>query len=70
MWPSNIDLAGRQKDVDADVDQQTAFDFANDLTGHNIIFAVRRDDLVPLANPVGFSFRQEEQAVLIFEFLK
>src|SRR5690606_9294019 len=28
--PTNVDLARRQEDVDADVDQQTALDFASD----------------------------------------
>src|SRR5262249_10252526 len=36
--PANIDLAGGQKDVDADVDQEAALDLAGDGAGDHVAF--------------------------------
>ena len=70
MWSADVNLAGRQKDVDSDVDQQSALDFAEDFTGDNVIFGVFGDDFFPLADPIGFSFREDNQTEFVFDFFE
>src|SRR6185437_4768531 len=44
---ANIDLAGRQQHVDADVDQQAALDFASGDSGHDVALVDALHDLLP-----------------------
>ena len=60
--PPNVDLAGWQKHVDADIDKQTTLDLADDLAFDDIALFVSADDLFPLANAVGFSLGENNQA--------
>ena len=59
-YPEHSQLYYREKAekfivvLDADIDQQTTFDFANHSTGDHIAFGVRRDHFFPFANPVCF----------------
>src|SRR5262249_25462089 len=36
--PADINLAGRQEDIDADVDEQATLDLASDAAGHHVAF--------------------------------
>src|SRR5690606_18078841 len=44
---ANVHLAGRQKDVHANVDEQTAFDFAGDSARDDVPFVHRLHDFQP-----------------------
>ncbi len=46
--PADIDLAGRQEHVDADVDQQAALDLARDHAGDDVVLLDGLHDLHPL----------------------
>ena len=68
--PSNIDLTGRQEHVDADIDQQTALDFADDRAFDHVAFIVSCDHLFPFANAIGFAFGKQNQPDRILKFLQ
>ena len=70
MRATDVDLAGGQEDVHADVDEQAALDFAEDLAGDDVAFGVVFDHLFPLANAVGFAFREDDQSEFVFDFFK
>jgi hypothetical protein len=56
---SDIDLAGGEEDVHADVDQQTTLDLLENFALDDVPFLVGADNLFPLANSVSFAFRKE-----------
>src|SRR5690606_19023931 len=60
---ADVDLAGRQEDVDADIDQQTAFDLANDLAGDDLAFVDRLHHLLPGDDLLGLALAQHDHAV-------
>ena len=68
--PADVDLAGRQEDVDADVDQQAALDLAGDLAGDDVAFVVLGDDALPVALPVRLAVRQDDLAGLVLHRLR
>ena len=51
---ADVDLAGGQEDVDADIDQQAALDLAGDSALDDVAFVVAGDDHLPGAHPVRF----------------
>ena len=67
---ADVDLAGRQEDVDADIDQQTAFDLARDLAFDDVSFVMAGDDHFPRAHPVRLLARQDDLAGLVFHALE
>src|ERR1700733_9343014 len=67
---ADIDLAGRQEDVDADVHEQAALDLPDDLAFDDVPFLVALDDLFPLAHPVGFALREQDQAKVVLDLLQ
>ena len=50
---ADVDLAGGQEDVDADIDEQAALDLAGDLALDDVAFVVAGDDHLPGPHPVG-----------------
>ena len=70
LGTSNIDLAGGQEHVHADVDQQTALDLLENLALDDVPFLVGADDLFPLANAVGLPLGEQDQSELIFDFFE
>ena len=65
--PADIDLAGRQEDVDADVDQQAALDLAGDQAGDDVAFLVLGDDVFPFLLPLGLAVAQDDGAALVLD---
>ncbi len=49
---ADVDLAGRQEDIDADIDQQAALDLARDASLDDVSFVVAGDDHLPGSHPV------------------
>ncbi len=67
---ANIDLAGRQEDVHADIDQQASFDLARDLAFDDVALVVAGDDHFPGAHPVRLLPRQDDLAGLVLHALQ
>ncbi len=65
--PANVHLAGRQEDVDADVDEQAALDLAGDQAGDDVAFLVLGDDVFPFLLPLGLAIAQDDGAVLVLD---
>ena len=69
-WTADVDLAGGQEDVDADIDQQPALDLAGDASLDDVAFVIAGDDHLPGAHPVRFLARQDDLAGLVFHALE
>ena len=65
----DVDLRGGQKRLDADVDQQAAFDDGLDLAGDGAAFVANGEDLVPVLLELGLFLGEDDHAFLVFEFL-
>ncbi len=61
---ANVHLAGGQKHVDADVDQQTTLDLARDLAGDDISFVDGLHDLQPRFDLFGLPLRQQNHPAI------
>ena len=59
---ANIHLAGWQEDGNADIDQQTAFDFSSTSSGDDIALGHFRDHVHPVDDVIGFSLADRDQA--------
>jgi hypothetical protein len=68
--PADVHLAGGQKDVDADVDQQAALDLARDRAGDDIALSVLLDDLFPLLLALGLAVTEDDSAAFVFQRLQ
>ena len=64
--PADIDLAGRQKDVDADVDEQAALDFANDGAGDDVVLVNGFHHLAPGFDLFGLALAEDDHAPRLF----
>ncbi len=64
--PADVDLAGGQEDVDADVDEQAALDLARDLALDHVALVVLGDDHLPGAHPVRLLAGEDDLAGLVF----
>ena len=62
---ADVDLAGGQEDVDADVDQQAALDLAGDLALDDVALVVLGDDHLPGAHPVRLLAGEDDLAGLV-----
>ena len=67
---TNVHLAGGQEDVDANVQQQSTLDLADDATLDDVAFGMSADDLFPLATTVCFPLGKDDQSDGIFELFK
>ena len=65
--PADVHLAGRQEDVDADVDQQAALDLAGDHAGDDVAFLVLGDDVFPFLLPLGLAVAEDDGAALVLD---
>ena len=62
---ADVDLAGGQEGVDADIDQQPALDLAGDLAGDHVALAMLGDHALPGPHPVGFLAREDDLAGVV-----
>ena len=60
--PADVNLAGGQEDVHADVDQQPALDLAGDDAGDHVAFVDGFDDLHPGLDFFGLALAQSDHA--------
>ena len=65
MGAANVDLAGGQKHIDANVDQQAAFDFSCHVAGDDIPFVDGLHDLHPLFDFLRFALAQHNHAAIV-----
>src|SRR5262249_12377893 len=65
--PADIDLAGGQEDVDADVDEQAALDLAGDGALDDVALLVLGDDVVPLLLALGLAVAEDDGAGLVLD---
>ncbi len=63
---ADVDLAGGEEDVDADVDEQAALDLAGDLAADDVALVVLRDDHLPGAHAVRLLAGEDDLAGLVF----
>ena len=68
--PADVDLAGRQEDVDADVDQEAPLDLAGDLAGDHVVFVVLGDHLLPGPLAMGLAAGDDDLAGLVLHSLE
>ena len=62
---ANVDLAGRQEDIHADVDQQTAFDLAGDFAADHVAFVDGLHDLHPLLDLLSLALAEDDHATIV-----
>ncbi len=65
--PADVHLRGRQKDVDADVDEQAAFDLARDQAGDDIALLMLGDNVFPFLLPFGLAVTEDDRAALVLD---
>ena len=63
----DVNLRRGQKRLDADVDQQPAFDHGLDLAGDGAAFVANREDLVPVLLELGLLLGEDDHAFLVLE---
>ena len=68
--PADIDLAGGQEDIDADIDQEPSLDLARDASLDDVSFVIAGDDHLPGSHPVRLLPRQDDLAGLVFHPLE
>src|SRR5205085_7590595 len=68
--PADVHLAGRQEDVDADVDQQAALDLAGDHAADDVALLVLAEDVLPFLLPLRLAVGQVDDAVLVLDGLE
>ena len=64
---ADVDLAGREEDVHADVDQQPALDLAGDGAGDHVAFVDGLHDLDPGLDLLGLALAQGDHAPRVFQ---
>ena len=62
---ADVDLAGRQEHVDADVDQQAALDLARDRAGDDVALVDGLHDLQPLFDLLGLALAEDDHAAIL-----
>ena len=62
---ADVDLAGRQEDVDADVDQQAALDLPRDRAGDDVAFLDGLHDLHPGLDLLGLALAEDDHAAIV-----
>ena len=65
----DVDLRGGQERLDADVDDQAAFDDRLDLAVDGAAFVADGEDAVPVLLELGLLVREDDHAFLVFELL-
>ncbi len=67
---ADVDLGGGEEDGDADVDEESALDFAGDLSGDGVAFFFALNNVVPAGDSVGFAFGDDDEAVVGFDLFE
>ena len=62
---TNLDLRGRQEHRDADVDEESALDLANDLALDHVALGVSGDDALPPADAIGATLGELEHPLVV-----
>ena len=65
----DVDLRGGQEGLDADVDEQTAFDDGFDFAGDGAAFVANGEDAFPVFLELGLFLGENDHAFLVFELL-
>ena len=65
--PADIDLAGGQEDVDADVDEQAALDLPEHQAGDDVAFLVLGEDRLPFLLPLRLAVGEGDGAVFVLD---
>jgi hypothetical protein len=65
---ADVDLRGREKSLDADIDQQTAFDDGFDFAGDGAALIADGEDALPVFLELGFFLGEDDHALFVFEF--
>ena len=65
----HVDLRRGQECLDADVDQQTAFDDGFDFAGDGAAFVANGQDAFPVLLELGLFLRENDHALFVFELL-
>ena len=65
----DVDLRGGQEGLDADVDEQAAFDDGLDLAGDGAAFVADGEDAFPVLLELGLLLGEDDHALLVFELL-
>ena len=65
----DVDLRGGQEGLDADVDQQAAFDDGFDFAGDGAAFVADGEDAFPVLLELGLLLGEDDHALLVFELL-
>ena len=65
----DVDLRGGQEGLDADIDQQAAFDDGFDFAGDGAAFVADGQDALPVLLEFGFFLGEDDHALFVFEFL-
>ena len=65
----DVNLRGGQERLDADVDDEAAFDDGLDLAVDGAAFVADGEDLVPVLLELGLFLGEDDHAFLVFEFL-
>src|SRR5208282_1454728 len=68
--PMDVDLACRQEDVHADIDEQTALDLASDASLDDVAFMILGDHHLPGAHPMGLLAGEDDLAGIVFHPLE
>ena len=66
----DVDLGAGEESFDADVDHEAAFDDGFDFALHEAAVVEDFDDLVPVLLVGGFLFREDDHALVVFEFFE
>src|SRR5207249_4067686 len=69
-WPADIHLAGRQEDVDPDIDEQAALDLAGDHAADDVALAVLGQDRLPLLLSLRLAIGEVDDPVLVLDGLE
>ena len=62
---TDVDLAGRQKDIDSDIHQQTTLDLARHGPGHDLAFLDRLHHVLPGDDLFRFTLAERQHAAVI-----
>src|SRR5208282_1512827 len=65
----NVNLRGREKGLDADVDEQTAFDDGFDFAGDGAAFVADGEDAFPVLFELRLLLGEDDHALLVLKFL-
>src|ERR1035441_3073358 len=69
LWGEDVNLGGGEKGLDADIDEQTAFDDGFDFAGDGAALVADGEDAFPVLFELGLLLGEHDHALLVFELL-